>query len=690
MAWRLAISWMGVRPPSRWSARSSIAWIAYSPFAEICTLRLSSHGFGHGKVRCAAAATAQLAPVRALKGSLRRGGHGSARTTTLQLACGVAGEVGDHHVRPRAADASQRFHHRPLLIEPAQATRGADHRVLARDRVRGERDAELRLRPRDDVEVRQRGLDHDDVGPLVEIERDLAHRLHAVRGIHLVRAPVAELRCRVRRIAEGAVKARRVLRRVRHDRRVRKAGVVERLADRTDAAVHHVGGGDHVCARFGMRDGDAREQLERRVVADGAPLDDAAVPVARVLAQAYVGEDQQVRHHVLHRPCRLLHDAVLRVRLRAARVFLGGQTEQQHTGDPHARDVLHILHELVDGETELAGHRPDRLAHAAPVDDEQRVDEVINGQGGLADQLAEQRLLAETSRTEHRMRHHSLLRDRRPTFLGAREKYSATARARAGIVYSLGITSVGSPYSAAVAAVIGPMDATAILPRHALRSSSLNCSAKFLAVDELVNVSASTAPEPSASRRRTTPSSMRRVWYAGTSVTATPSRRSSTTSTSRASFALGSSTRSPGPTTRRNRSTSASARYSVGTSSTRTPCSTSASAVAGPIAATRLRAIAAHGTPRATRRRSTIATPFTLVKITQVKDSSAARAVSSGSHEAGGSMTIVGACKTRAPAASRSSANRCAWARARVTTMVRPSSGRSAVARFIRAIASPA
>ena len=53
-------------------------------------------------------------------------------------------------------------------------------------------------------------------------------------------------------------------------------------------------------------------------------------------------------------------------------------------------------------------------------------------------------------------------------------------------------------------------------------------------------------------------------------------------------------------------------------------------------------------------------------------------------------MTIVGACKTRAPAASRSSANRCAWARARVTTMVRPSSGRSTVARFIRAIASPA
>src|SRR4029453_2426068 len=128
------------------------------------------------------------------------------------------------------------------------------------------------------------------------------------------------------------------------------------------------------------------------------------------------------------------------------------------------------------------------------------------------DQLAEQRLLAQTSRAEHRMRHHSLLLDRRPAFFGAREKYSASARASAGMVYSLGITSVDRPYSAAVAAVIGPMDATAIRPRHSLRSSSLNCSAKLRAVDELVNVTASTEPDASASRGRTTPSSARRVW----------------------------------------------------------------------------------------------------------------------------------------------------------------------------------
>src|SRR2546425_3680634 len=101
--------------------------------------------------------------------------------------------------------------------------------------------------------------------------------------------------------------------------------------------------------------------------------------------------------------------------------FSAGKPNNSTPGIP-ARDVLHVLHQLVDGETELAGHRPDRLAHAPTVDDEQRIDKIVDGQRRLADQLAEQRLLAETSRTEHCMRHHSLLLARRPAFLGIRAK----------------------------------------------------------------------------------------------------------------------------------------------------------------------------------------------------------------------------------------------------------------------------
>jgi hypothetical protein len=78
-------------------------------------------------------------------------------------------------------------------------------------------------------------------------------------------------------------------------------------------------------------------------------------------------------------------------------------------------------------------------------------------------------------------------------------------------VYSLGITCVDRPYSAAVDAVIGPIDAIVTFDSNARRSSSVNSSAKLRAVDELVNVTASTAPAARALRNRPAPASTRRV-----------------------------------------------------------------------------------------------------------------------------------------------------------------------------------
>jgi len=92
-----------------------------------------------------------------------------------------------------------------------------------------------------------------------------------------------------------------------------------------------------------------------------------------------------------------------------------------------------------------------------------------------------------------------------------RAKCSASARASAGIVYSPGITAVVSPYSVAVAAVIGPMEATVTRPSQLRRSSSVNISAKLRAVDDEVKVTASIAPAARASRRRAAPASARRV-----------------------------------------------------------------------------------------------------------------------------------------------------------------------------------
>src|SRR2546421_5768677 len=621
---------MGISPRSRCSARSSSALIAYSPLAEILI-----------------------------------GASSPPAEPALERAGRRPREVGDDDVGARAADGRQRLQHRALLVEPAELTGGPDHRVLAGYRVGGQRYAELELRARDDVEVGQRGLDHDDVGALVEVQRDLSHRLLGVGRIHLVRAPVAELRRRLRGGSEGLEEARGILRRVRHDRRLDERRLVERLADGAHAPVHHVGGRDHVGAGVRVRHRGTREQLEGRIVAHRTVLDHAAVAVARVFAEADVGDDEQVRHGVLHRAHGLLHDAVIGVGLGAARILLRRNTEEQYAGDAHAGGILAFLDQLIHGEAVLAGHGCDRLSHAAAVHDEQGIDEVVDRQRRLADEFAEQRFFAQAARAEHAVGHHSLLLPRGAGRFGSRANHSAIARARAGIVYSAGMMSVARPYSAAVAAVIGPMEATTTRPRQARRSASLNISAKFRAVDDEVKVTASTAPSLRTSPSRAALPSARRVAYAATSTTSTPSARSDVTSTSRVWAARGSSTRSPRASSPRRRSTRPSARYSAGTTSTRTPCSRRASAVAGPMAATRRPARVDQAIPSAVSRRSTMVTPFTLVKTSHEKLDSAPSAASSGSHEVGGPMMIAGASMTRAPAASRSCVKRCACAAAR-------------------------
>src|SRR5256712_14032072 len=154
---------MGISPRSRCSARSSMALIAYSPLAEILIRAASSR-----------AQTALEQPRR------------------------LPGEVGDDDVGAGAADPGQGLEHRALLVEPAELAGGADHRVLARHRVGGQRHSELEPRARGYVEVGQRGRDHYYVRALVQIQGDLAHRLLRVGGIHLVRAPGPELRRRFR------------------------------------------------------------------------------------------------------------------------------------------------------------------------------------------------------------------------------------------------------------------------------------------------------------------------------------------------------------------------------------------------------------------------------------------------------------------------------------------------------------
>ena len=168
---------------------------------------------------------------------------------------------------------------------------------------------------------------------------DLAQRLVAVGGIHLVAAAVAEGGRRVGRLAERAVEGGGELGGVGEDRQVVEALVVERRADRADAPVHHVARRDHVGARARVRDGGAREQLERRVVVDRGRRSrrtpqwpwlvyshrHTSVITSRSGCASLIARDRE------------LHDALVVPRAGALLVLVGRDAEQHHGRDARAR-----------------------------------------------------------------------------------------------------------------------------------------------------------------------------------------------------------------------------------------------------------------------------------------------------------------------------------------------------------------
>src|SRR5208282_5945408 len=83
-----------------------------------------------------------------------------------------------------------------------------------------------------------------------------------------------------------------------------KAFGVERVADRADPPVHHVGGRDDVGAGARLVQGLAHEGLDRLVIenanlASRALADEAVVTVARIRIEGDVGDQAELREFAL-------------------------------------------------------------------------------------------------------------------------------------------------------------------------------------------------------------------------------------------------------------------------------------------------------------------------------------------------------------------------------------------------------
>ncbi len=172
-----------------------------------------------------------------------------------------------------------------------------------------------------------------------------------------------------------------------------KAALVERAADGADAAVHHVRGRHQIGAGLGLRHRHARQDLERGVVEDLAVLDQPVVAVGGVGIHRHVGDDEELGQRVLELAHRALEQAVGIGRLGREPVLarLGKRREERHRGHAQAQRLARLRDCEVDRKTRDSRHRRDRLARAAALDHEQRIDEVGGGELGLADQRADRR-----------------------------------------------------------------------------------------------------------------------------------------------------------------------------------------------------------------------------------------------------------------------------------------------------------
>src|SRR5271170_708992 len=85
----------------------------------------------------------------------------------------LGGEVRDDDVSPRATDRRQVLERDRPAIDPATLSGGLHHRILAAHVVGSDRDIDDGCHVGDDVEAAERGLHHDDVRALVDVEEDL-------------------------------------------------------------------------------------------------------------------------------------------------------------------------------------------------------------------------------------------------------------------------------------------------------------------------------------------------------------------------------------------------------------------------------------------------------------------------------------------------------------------------------------
>ena len=139
--------------------------------------------------------------------------------------------------------------------------------------------------------------------------------------------------------------------------------------------------------------------FERGIVGHFAIFDHAAMPMAGVLAEANVGDDDQIEFGLANGFDGALHDAGGRRGFRAGFVLVFRDAKEDHSGNAEPFDFAALLHQLVRRLLIDAGHGADLHAHALAGANEHGVDIAAGGEARFARQAAHRFGAAQTSRT---------------------------------------------------------------------------------------------------------------------------------------------------------------------------------------------------------------------------------------------------------------------------------------------------
>ncbi|MNO86246.1 hypothetical protein D3C76_776410 [compost metagenome] len=273
------------------------------------------------------------------------------------------------------------------------------HGVLTAHLIGEGRHPELILDPADHIQIRHARLDHDAVGPFLDVQRHLVQGLVVVGRIHLVAGLVAlaEVAGGADRIAERAVVAGGVLGGVGHDLHVDEAVLLQRGANRPDTAVHHVGRRDDVGPGGGMGERLLHQDLGGDVVQHIAfAIDNAVLAVGGEGIQRHICDDPELREAGLEGAGRALGQTVRAVGLFRQQALLRQRRHREQGDGGHAEghQLFGLFQQQVDGEAIHPRHGNDGFTLVHPLQHEDRIDEIVDGQRVFTHQTTAEVILA--------------------------------------------------------------------------------------------------------------------------------------------------------------------------------------------------------------------------------------------------------------------------------------------------------